>query len=108
MKLKKIQNQFPRFAREQKTARYRNSGGPGFGHSGFGLSIKIVTGPVSDQNRARNRLYTEPFLRIPGWFESPESQLSNHPGISKNSILLPPCIRDNLDMFENHVVGVII
>ena len=27
-----------------------------------------------DQSRVRNRLYTDPFLMIPGWFESPESQ----------------------------------
>ena len=33
-----------------------------------------------DQNRVRGRLYTGPFLKIPGWFESPDSQLSNHPG----------------------------
>ena len=29
-------------------------------------------------------MYTDPFLMIPGWFESPESQLSNHPGIIEN------------------------
>ena len=29
-------------------------------------------------------MYTDPNLMIPGWFESPESQLSNHPGIIEN------------------------
>ena len=28
--------------------------------------------------------YTEPFSMIPGWFESPESQLSNDTGTIKN------------------------
>ena len=37
-----------------------------------------------DQNRVRNRVYTESFLMVPGWFESPESQLSNHPGTIRN------------------------
>ncbi len=37
-----------------------------------------------DQNRVRTQPYTEPFLMIPGSFESPHSQLSNDPGIIKN------------------------
>ena len=36
------------------------------------------------QNRFRNRLYTEPFLIVPGWFESPQSHLANHPGAIQN------------------------
>ena len=42
-----------------------------------------------DENRVRNRLYTAPFFRIPGWFGSPESQLSNHPGIIIPSVTDP-------------------
>ena len=36
-----------------------------------------------DQTRVRNRLYTDPFLMIPGWFESWDSGLSHHPGTIK-------------------------
>ena len=45
-----------------------------------GSIIQLRCGP----KRVRNRLYTDPFLKIPGSFESPESQLANHPGIIKN------------------------
>ena len=36
------------------------------------------------ETRVRNYLYTEQFLMVPGWFEIPESQLSDHPGTIKN------------------------
>ena len=39
---------------------------------------------AATKNRVRNRLYTDPFIMAPGWFESPAPQLSNHPGIIKN------------------------
>ena len=44
----------------------------------------VLSSYAATQNRVRNRLYTEPFLMIPGWFESWDSGLSNHPGIIKN------------------------
>ena len=43
-----------------------------------------------DQNGVRNQLYTDAFLMIPGWFESSESQLSNHPRIIKNGSVYSP------------------
>ena len=60
-----------------------------------------------DQNRVRNRLYTEPFLTIPGWFESPESQRSNHPGIIKSGSVYSR-LRTRFWFLEGNVRGIVL
>ena len=47
---------------------------------------------------------TEPFLMVPGWFESPHSPLSNHPGIIKNGSVDLDMILSSLYRVANNFV----